>query len=144
MSRNDMDMKFPTDVHAGNLSALVLLLKKASSEVVYSTPQHELYEDLNKKYEPYRLSALKELKGQCDTLDLEYEYSKYDYKSFYTFISEENKVAGVKEGEIDPSHPNMLGNAFIAKVFLEKLFGISFNPEKYLETLLKGDKFPKY
>ena len=144
MSRNDMDMNFPVDVHASNLGTLALLLKKAGSEVVYSTPQHELYDQLNKKYEPYRLAALRELKGKCDTLDLESEYSKFDYKSFYTFISEENKVAGVKEGEIDPSHPNMLGNAYIAKVFLDKLFGISFDPESYIKTLLRGDKFPKY
>lgn len=37
MSRNDMDMIFPVDVHASNLGTLALLLKKAGSEVVSNT-----------------------------------------------------------------------------------------------------------
>lgn len=144
MSRNDMDMNFPTDVHASNLSALTLLLKKAGSEVVYSTPQHELYDELNKKYEPFRLAALKELKGKCDTLDLESEYSKFDYKSFYTLLTQEYKEAGTKEGELDPSHPNVLGHLYIAKIFLDKIFGIKFKPEEYLKNSNLGKEYPLY
>ena len=71
-------------------------------------------------------------------------YKRFPLEKFFTFISEENPVAGIKEGEIDPDHPNQLGNAYIAKLILEEVFSLDFNPEIYINDTLKGEKYPKY
>ena len=63
---------------------------------------------------------------------------------FFTFISEENLDEKIKAGEIDPSHPNQLGNAYIAKVLLDKIWGIKFDPEKYIKNVNGGEKLPEY
>ena len=76
------------------------------------------------------------------TINMFEEFNPED--RFFTFISEENLDEGIKEGELDYWHPNQLGNAYIAKIVLEKLFEIKFDPEKYIETNLKGYKYPEY
>lgn len=99
----------------------------------------------NKEYKPYAEETIK-ISGNenIKIFDMFNEYQKYDLSKFFTFISEENLVEGIKEGEIDAQHPNMLGNAYIAKIILKEVFGIEFRPEKYLETLLNGIKYPEY
>ena len=71
-------------------------------------------------------------------------YQKFSTEKFFTFISEENSVEGIKAGEVDLQHPNQLGNAYIAKVILKEVFNIDFDPELYIKTTLSGEKFPKY
>lgn len=68
-------------------------------------------------------------------VDLHKISQSFPLQKFFTFF---------EDGEIDFLHPNMLGNAYIARVFLKEVFDISFDPEKYLEELLKGEKYPRY
>lgn len=99
----------------------------------------------NEKYKPYAEETIKiENNGKIGLFDMFNEYQKYDLSKFFTFVSEENLVENIKEGETDPQHPNVLGNAYIAKILLKEIFGIEFNPEKYLGTLLNGEKYPGY
>lgn len=72
------------------------------------------------------------------------EYSKYDLNKFFTFVSDGNPFLKLKPGDIDFVHPNQLGNAYIAKIILEKCFGIKFNPEEYMKETLAGKMFPTY
>ncbi|KKU29064.1 MAG: hypothetical protein UX80_C0006G0006 [Candidatus Amesbacteria bacterium GW2011_GWA2_47_11b] len=77
--------------------------------------------------------------------DLFTEFQKLDLTKLYTLINiNGNDVAGIKPGGIDFLHPNQLGNAFIAKIILEKAFQIPFNPEKYLEDAKNDIMFPTY
>ena len=72
-------------------------------------------------------------------------YQQFNLDKFFTFISEfGNEDIGIKPGELDFQHPNALGNAYIAKVVLKEVFGIDFDPELYMKTLLNGEKYPKY
>lgn len=48
----------------------------------------------------------------------------------------------VPQGDIDPHHPNQLGNAYIAKVILKETFDVDFDPEKYIKEMVAGEKFP--
>lgn len=99
----------------------------------------------NEKYKPYAEETLKiENNEKIKLFDMFTEYQKYDLSKFFTFESEENLIEKIKAGEIDQIHPNMLGNAYIAKILLKEIFEIEFTPEKYLETLLDGEKYPKY
>lgn len=126
-----------------------LILKKLSKKIPYifwcnSTPA--LKGNIkNEKYKPYAEATIKiKSNNKIKLFDMFNEYQKYDSKKIFTFKSEENLVENIKEGEIDPNHPNILGNAYIAKILLKKIFGIEFNPEKYLKTLLGGKKYPDY
>ncbi len=49
------------------------------------------------------------------------------------------------QAEKDPIHPNALGNVYIAKMFLEEVFGIEVNPEKFLDdTRSDTVKYPRW
>ena len=72
------------------------------------------------------------------------EYSKFALSRFFTFKSTGNPVLNLKPGDIDYVHPNQLGNAYIAKIILEKGFNIKFNPEKFMKETLSGQMYPGY
>ncbi len=99
----------------------------------------------NTEYEPYAnvLYGLKDRKN-LQKIDMFNIYKNFPTEKFFTFISEENPEEGIKAGEIDFQHPNQLGNAYIAKVILDKVWNIKFDPEKYIKTTLKGEKYPLY
>jgi lysophospholipase L1-like esterase len=125
------------------------VLGELSSKVPYifwcnSTPA--LIGDIkNEHYLPYAEAIIKiKSRDNVKVFDMFNEYQKYDLPNFFTFRSEENPFEKLKEGDIDPVHPNMLGNAYIAKILLKEIFGIEFDPEKYLGTLLAGEKYPQY
>lgn len=66
-----------------------------------------------------------------------YEISKkFDPKKIYTLV---------EKGKIDMVHPNVLGNGYIAKMFLENVFGIEIDVEKYLKDVKSNKvKFPRW
>ncbi len=100
--------------------------------------------DKNDRYKPYAKETMKIHIAGVEMINMFEEYRKFELDKFFTFISEENKIEGVMAGEIDRQHPNQLGNAYVAKIYLKKIFGIEFNPEKYMENVLKGEKLPEY
>lgn len=91
----------------------------------------------NAEYESYAkaLMQIPDKKGliKVDMFNL---YQKFPAERFFTFI--------YKNDEPDLEHPNQLGNAYIAKIILEKVLGINFDPEKYIQETFKGKKNPSY
>lgn len=75
-----------------------------------------------------------------------FEISKsFPSDRIYTFISEiDIPEEHVIKGKQDFWHPNQLGNAYIAKVILKEIFNIEFDPEKYWQDTLNGEKLPRY
>lgn len=75
-----------------------------------------------------------------------FEISKdFPQEKIFTFISEQDiPEERVVKGKTDFWHPNQLGNAYIAKVILEKIWRINFDPEKYIKSVNNGDKLPEY
>lgn len=101
---------------------------------------------LNEKIQPY-IDELKSFlpKPNVQFVNLFEELQKFNLEGFFTFISPWGITAlGMKPGEIDWVHPNQLGNAYIAKVILEKGFDIPFDPEKYIRETLGGKMYPGY
>lgn len=99
----------------------------------------------NGKYEPFARASMEiPTSENLQLVDMFKIYKNFPLEKFFTFKSEENTVEGIKEGEIDDTHPNQLGNAYIAKVILKTVFGIEFDPEKYWQETLAGEKYPKY
>ena len=80
-----------------------------------------------------------------DSIKLFEASRNFPKEKIYTFIAEQDiPEEGVVKGKTDCWHPNQLGNAYIAKVILKEVWGIEFNPEKYIETTNKGYKLPEY
>ena len=99
----------------------------------------------NPEYEPYAKACMSISENDnFQLIDLFNIYQQFPLERIFTFVSEENPIEGIKEGEIDLQHPNQLGNAYIAKVILEKVFSIDFDPEKYIRETLSEEKYPRY
>jgi len=90
----------------------------------------------NSEYEPYANAFMhmpeKEGLYKIDTFNL---YDEFPTEKFFTFID---------DGKPDLEHPNQLGNAYVAKIVLKEVFGIEFDPEKYIKETLNVVKYPEY
>ncbi len=121
------------------------IIEKLDTRVVWCTSIPSSEDKKNEEYEEYSLALLEIPKNKnLQIVDMFNIYKKFPLDKFFTFKSEENADEGIKKGDPDVFHPNQLGNAYIAKVVLEEVFGISFNPEKYWKDTLSGEKFPSY
>ncbi len=144
---NDVHLGISTpEVYAENVRTIVNEFQgQGVKNVVVLTPPPSLDPDVNAKFEPYfaKVQALAHdgIVEMCDVWD---EFLAFDLKRFYTFEILYEGEAGFHPGDIDYLHPNQLGNAYIAKVVLDKIFGIEFDPEKYIQTSSDGLKYPEY
>lgn len=90
----------------------------------------------NADYEPYAEAFMNmpEKKGfyKVDTFSL---YNELPTEKFFTFTD---------DGKPDLEHPNQLGNAYVAKIVLKEVFGIEFDPEKFMKETLEVQKYPGY
>ena len=146
MGGNDPAFNIPVSEHVSNIEKIVDRLISSGSKVVWSnsTPA-ATGSPKNAQYEPYVKASMKIPAGKnLQFLDMFNLYQQFPLDRIFTFISEENPMEGIKAGEPDLQHPNQLGNAYIAKVILEKVFGVSFDPEKYISDTLSGQKYPGF
>ncbi len=143
---NDSLLKITPQQHSENIRKLLDELEKAVDNIVFCTDIVGGKDELNQTYEPYFEELVKVFPhNKVHFLNLYKELEKYDVSKFFTLINNfGNPANNLKPGEIDFVHPNVLGNAYIAKIILEQVFGIDFNPEKYLEDLSKSIMFPRY
>ena len=111
-------------------------------EVFWMTSLAEMREDKNREYEEYRKATM-EVKcyENQKVFDSFNEYKKYDLNKIYTLRTSEYLEQNYEK---DPTHPNQLGNAYISKMVLKEIFEIDFDPEKFMETTMSGEKYPKY
>ena len=145
MGGNDSLFNIPVNKHAENLGKIIKKLTKSGSKVVWCTSTPSLRGKRNVEYEPYARAIIKiAVDKSVQIIDLFNIYKKFPLEKLFTYTSEGNPVAGVEKGEIDPDHPNQLGNAYIAKVILKEVFLLDFNPEKYISDTLNGEKYPGY
>jgi len=137
---------FHGEVSPNELKDNVIKIKKTVEDVgadfVISSDTCPMDKWAEEKCLPY-VEALNSIDNNSIKL---FEASKaFPQERIFTFIAEQDiPEERVVKGKTDFWHPNQLGNAYIAKVILEKIWGIEFNPEKYIEETLKGEKMPKY
>ncbi len=145
-TRNDLSLGIAPEVYGENLDRLLGALVVSVPHVVFASDPAGNRADYNMRYAPY-LAVAKELGRRHPKvifIDLFERYRSYDLNRFYTFTSSGNDVLGLRPGDVDYVHPNQLGNAYIAKVLLEDIFGLSFNPDRYLRESAAGVMYPGY
>ena len=121
------------------------IINKLGTKVVWATSIPAFSGNKNSEYESYaKLITQIPQSENLQIVDIFSKYMKFSLDRFFTFKSEANPEEGIKEGDLDVWHPNQLGNAYIAKVILKEVFGIEFDPDKYIKDTLSGEKFPEY
>lgn len=143
MGGNDPAFKLTISEHVDNIKSII---QKLETRVVWCTSTPAGSSSLkNSEYEPYAIACMQIPKNKnLQLVDIFNIYKKFPLDKIFTFLSEENPVEHIKEGEPDLQHPNQLGNTYIAKVILKEVFGIEFDPELYWKDTLAGEKYPKY
>jgi len=140
----------PTGSRA-NLSTVISRLRKADvGKIVYSTSHTFTGDRAPKKYAPYAAVARQlmqryESRDDVMFIDMAKAFATYDLERFYTFVEAHNDpLTHVVAGETDTTHPNKVGQAYIAKLFLKLVFDIDFDPPTYLHNLSSNHKYPGY
>lgn len=145
MGANDYLFEINPEKHVENIQKIANKINQLKSKVVWSTSTPAgKGSKRNKEYEPYGQAFLKADLKNISKVDIYSLFQQTPTEKFFTFISEEIPIEGIKEGDSDLEHPNQLGNAYIAKYMLKEIFGIEFNPDKYIATTLSGEKYPDY
>lgn len=139
---NDKILGVSLEEHGKNLKMIEDRLRDNEVAPIMMTCTKPWNEASAGRYEPY--VELDRTLGLTNFVDLYEESDKFPKERIYTFRSEAIPEEDIEEGDLDFMHPNPLGNAYIAKVVLEKVFGISFDPEKYITENLAGEKYPEY
>lgn len=146
MGGNDPVLNVSVEKSVENIKKISQLVVSSTTKLVWSnsTPAGADSKK-NLEYQPYAEAFMKIPENNCFLkIDMFNIYKSFPTNDFFTFLSEENPVEGIKKGEPDLQHPNQLGNAYIAKVILQEVFGISFKPDVYIQDTYHGLKFPSY
>lgn len=144
---NDPLFNIDIATHLENIKTILDTVTQSGVKIVWSTSQgagkgsHKITQ-----MKPYADAVMQTFHNSdnMQMVDMYSRYLQFPSEKIFTFRSEAIPLENVKEGDPDLIHPNQLGNAYIAKVFLEEVFGIAFDPEKYMETTLAGEKYPQY
>lgn len=143
---NDSVLGVSVEDHVGNLKRIFDRIFEKGIKIAFATDISSGNERYNLKYLPY-IEEVKKIfpyKGAL-FVNLFEEFSGYNTQEFFTFVSQYNNTeVGIGVGEIDFIHPNPLGNAYIAKILLEGVFGIKFDPDRYIQENNSGKMFPSY
>lgn len=132
MGSNDCT-KLNIEDHVNNIKSFS---EQVGTKVVWCTSSSFVSEERNQEYAPFAKASMQISENEnLQLIDLFSSYKEFPIERFFTF--KEN-------GGIDDTHPNQLGNAYIAKVILKEVFGISFDPELYWRDTRAGEKYPKY
>ncbi len=140
---NDPTQGVNQDEFKKNLENIIRQASENNIEIWLSTCNKAWNERSNNLCLPY--VEVQRQFGLNNFIDLYQESDKFPKERIYTFVSEcDIAEENIKKGDVDFWHPNQLGNAYIAKVILEKIWGINFDPEKYIKSVNSGDKMPGY
>jgi len=142
---NDIHIHKDLAEYNKDIKAIMDKLSKRCSHMILSNSIPGNNSGYNAEYGAYAnsIKAIK-LNDKIKFIDMYQAYQEFDLGRFFTFKSQGNQVLGIPLGGIDFVHPNQLGNAYMAKIILEKGFGISFDPEIFMANTLKGEMYPRY
>lgn len=142
---NDGAFQVTVETFEDNILLILNKLKTVADYVYLVTAPLSLSDKINKRYKPY-LNIIKKLgvDSEIPVSNLNRYFKYLNLGEIYTFMSEDNPVEGLRKGQLDPEHPNILGNAYIAKYLLQDIWGIDFDVKKYMESLRSGLKYPQY
>jgi lysophospholipase L1-like esterase len=136
LGSNDNYFGITDEEYRDNLQNTISQILNVKKNLLLMSDLPSGYPEHNEKYKP-RKKILEDLaeKNSLPYLDLYSYFEDLDITQFFSLISGGNEEAGIKRGEVDMIHPNIKGNAYIAKAILTTFFNIDFNVETYLEDL---------
>lgn len=143
--KNDLHNKITVKQHNENIKDLCNQISK-ESDFVFLSSAPSLDAKITKLFSEYT----RQYDEITNELGIKFintfnKYQKFDLSKMFTFeLPFDNDLINRKKGDTDPLHPNQIGNAYIAKVFLEEYFEIDFNPDKYIKETLEGAMYPEY
>lgn len=147
---NDKYININPDEHAKNLDTILSKLTMGVDDIVFSNSIARFNEKANienKKYMATAGTVVEKYKDKIQVIDMYSAFSQLELDKFFTFKytkDDADVTAGINAGDFDFSHPNSLGNAYIAKIMLKEIFGVDFNPDLYINDSLAGKKYPAY
>lgn len=150
VGKNDVYFKIDKRITEKNTEKIIKKALAKNIKVVFTTTVPPLRGDLNKKifdYVEVDKSVASQFKNNQNFVfvDLFELFPKNLIEKSYTLIAEANEDVGVTDGDIDPIHYNKYGNAVVAKILLDKVFGIKFDYERFLKDLEDSTKkYPEY
>lgn len=142
---NDSLFNLSLDDHVTNIQTLVNELSKRLPNAIFCSTTPGLDGGKLQSYGPYH-QALKKVvfPDNVKYIDLFIDYQRFDRTPLFTFKYEAMPEFNIKAGDVDTDHPNQLGNAYIAKLILKQGFNLRFNPDRYIQNTLAGEKYPSY
>jgi lysophospholipase L1-like esterase len=142
MGGNDR-RKLSVEEHVKNIEKII---EKLNTTVVWCSSIYGAEGSRkNDEYKPFAMASMKiKTNKRTKLIDLFDIYKDFPINEFYTFKADYDVVGGFNKNNIDDAHPNQLGNAYIAKIILKKVFGVEFDPEKYIADTINGSKYPEY
>ncbi len=145
MGSNDPRNGVSVEKTVENVSNVVNQLNKNGVNVVWcNSTSAASGSKKNIEYKPYAEAIMKLPENEnFHKIDIFNMYQAFPTDRFFTFKTSEGLPEGSAEIR-DDEHPNQLGNAYIAKIILKEVFGIKFDPERYISETLAGEKFPGY
>lgn len=142
---NDVFANITPAQHKQNIQVILDIISEKVPHVIYCTDICSSNPNYDEKYKPFLDAAMSIFPYKnILAINMFEELLKFDLSKMFTLKSIGNTVAGIKPGEPDFIHPNILGNAYIAKIILKRVFDVEFNPEKYLYDLKNEIMFPEY
>lgn len=140
---NDPTQGVSEEEYKNNIVNIIERAKENNMEIWLSSCNKAWNERSNNLCLPY--VEIQRNLGLNNFIDLYTESDKFPKERIYTFISEcDIPEENIKKGDLDFWHPNQLGNAYIAKVILDKIWNVEFDPEKYITSVNNGAKMPSY
>ncbi|MEI7477025.1 MAG: hypothetical protein WCJ81_00245 [bacterium] len=139
---NDAQFHLPVEEISANIKDLMRFFEAVYPEITMAifTSPHGMNTESTALYTPYYQNTVEAFKDYPLFEDLNAAMTALSpaiLSEFYTMKR--------SNGSTDYSHPNILGNCYIASFILEKLFGITFDYRKYYQNALSMDYiFPDY
>lgn len=142
---NDMEMGFGNQKHRANVGQILAKLSSTVPATVFCSSPGGGNIEWSNRYREY-VDVIRDLftYQNIQFLDLQKEFQAVPHlERFYTFKRPDLSEPWVVDG-IDQSHPNSLGNAYIAQILLKEIWGIEFNPVSYIAGIESGEMYPQY
>ncbi|MDY0097396.1 MAG: SGNH/GDSL hydrolase family protein [Candidatus Dojkabacteria bacterium] len=140
---NDIELGITVEEQIGNINSIFELL--SNKDVIYTPDLYSNDQVSNERYEQYIEAILSlDIPSNINVFNGYEIYKDYPIEQFYTLDLDLN-IDNTSEVKKDTIHPNSLGNIYIAKMFLEEIFGIKVKPELYLKDI-RSDivKYPRW
>ncbi len=141
---NDKGQNISDHEKLNNINYIRSKFGNAGIKIVLTTDTPSLDKARDKEYQDF-LANFNKLMPFANELKIDFfeAFKTYDLSNFFT-LSYDDKSKEKFNSDYDLIHQGILGNAYIAKIILKKVFEVEFDPEKYVADIRKEAEHPRY